>query len=45
MAGAGGHGALSTNIQMYKFQLLCCVLALDFDDLLLVLGLDTCGAH
>jgi len=41
MAGAGGHGESST----HEFQLLCCALGLDFDDLLLVLGLDACGAH
>jgi len=45
MAGAGGRGEWSTHIRMYKFQLLCCVLSLDFDDLVLVLGLDACGAH
>jgi len=41
MAGAGGRGEWST----HQFQLLCCALGLDYDDLLLVLGLDACGAH
>ena len=41
MAGAGGCGEWST----HEFQLLCYALGLDFDDLLLVLGLDAYGAH
>ena len=40
MAGTAGHGVWST----HEFQLLCCALDLDYDDLLLVLGLDACGA-
>jgi len=41
MAGTGGRGEWST----HEFQLLCRALGLDFDDLLLELGLDACGAH
>jgi len=45
MAGGGGHGEWSTHIWMYEFKWRCSALGLDFDDLLLVLGLDACGAH
>jgi len=45
MASGGGRGEWSTPIQVYKFKWLCSTLSLDFDDLLLVLGLNACGAH
>jgi hypothetical protein len=41
LAGAGRSGEWST----HEFQLLCCALGLDFDDILLVLGMDAWGAH
>ena len=40
MASGGGHGEWSTYVRMYEFKWLCSALALDFDDLLLVLGLN-----
>ena len=36
---------MSAHVRMYEFKWLCSPLALDFDDLLLVPGLDACGAH
>jgi len=45
MASRGGRGEWSTHVRVYEFTWLCCVLGLDFDDLLLVVGLNACGAH
>ena len=45
MAGGGGRGAWSSHIRMYEFKWLCSALGLDFDDCLLLLGLDACGTH
>jgi len=45
MASGRGRGEWSTYVRMYEFNWLCSALGLDFDDLLLVLGLDGCGAH
>jgi len=45
MAGGGGCGEWFTHIRMSEFIWLCSELGLDFDHLLLVLGLDACGAH
>jgi hypothetical protein len=40
MAGGGGCGEWSTYILIYTFKLCCCTLGLDFDDILLMSGLD-----
>jgi len=45
MARGGGCGEWSTHIHMYEFKWLCSALNLDFNDLLLALGLNACGAH
>jgi hypothetical protein len=45
MAGGGRHGEWSTHIRLYEFEWLYSELGLDFDDFLLVLGLDTCSAY
>jgi hypothetical protein len=45
MASGGGRGEWSAHVRMYEFKWLCSALGLDFDDLLLVLGLDACGTH
>ena len=44
VASGGGCGEWSALVRMYEFKLLCSKLGFDFDDLLLVLGLDACGA-
>jgi len=45
MPSGGGCGESSTYVRMHEFKWLCSALGLDFDDLLLVLGLNACGAH
>jgi len=45
MASGGGQGEWSTHVQMYEIKWLCGTLGLDFDDLLLVLGLNAYSAH
>jgi hypothetical protein len=45
MASGGGRGEWSAHVQMYEFNWLRTALGLDFDDLLLVLGLNTCVAN
>ena len=44
MASAGGRGEWSTSIRMYELKWLCSVLGLDFDEFVLVLRLNACGA-
>jgi hypothetical protein len=45
MASGGGHGELYAHVRMYEFKWLCSAHGLDFVDLLLLLGLDTCGGY
>jgi len=45
MSGGGWHGEGSAHIGMSGFEWLCNAFGLDFDDLLLVLGLDACSSH
>ena len=45
MASGRGRGEWSAHVRMYEFKWLCSAPGYDFDDLLLVLGLDAYGAH
>jgi hypothetical protein len=45
MASRGGRGEWSTHVLVYELKWLCSGLGPEFDDLLLVLGLNACGAH